>query len=210
LDLQPGTTCTEAVDTLFANRDEFLAEVHARLLQAQEYARKHYDVNHRALEFEVGDWVWLHLLNHHTQSLAPGGRGKLSPKYVGPYKVLERVGKVAYRLQLPKGARIHDVFHVGVLKPMRGPPPSMVLALPPLRHGRPLLQPDRVLCASLRQGVWHVLVQWADMPPSEATWEQVDEFRAAHPSFQLEDELFSEGERCYGGSHLPEEEETSG
>jgi hypothetical protein len=137
--------------------------------------------------------VWLHLLNHHTQSLAPGGRGKLSPKYVGPYKVLERVGKVAYRLQLPKGARIHDVFHVGVLKPMRGPPPSMVLALPPLRHGRPLLQPDRVLCASLRQGVWHVLVQWADMPPSEATWEQVDEFCASHPSFQLEDELFSEG-----------------
>jgi formylglycine-generating enzyme required for sulfatase activity len=36
-------------------------------------------------------------------------------------------------------------------------------------------------------------VQWANMPPSEATWEQVDEFHAAHPSFQLEDELFSEG-----------------
>jgi hypothetical protein len=109
---------------------------------------------------------------------------------------------------LPEGARIHDVFHVGVLKPLRGPPPSTVPALPPLRHGRPLLQPDRVLRASLRRGVWHVLVQWADVPPSDATWEQLDEFRAAHPSFQLEDELFSEGgERCYGGSHLPEEEE---
>jgi hypothetical protein len=103
--------------------------------------------------------------------------------YAGPYKVLERVGKVAYRLQLPEDAKIHDVFHVGVLKPMCGPPPSTVPALPPLQHGRPLLQPDQVLHASLRRGVWHVLVQWADMPPSEATWEQVDEFRAAHPSF---------------------------
>jgi hypothetical protein len=156
---------------------------HLFVSTTQEYARKHYDTNHRALEFEVGDWVWLRLLNRPTQSLALGSRGKLGPMYAGPYKVLERVGKVAYRLQLPEGARIHDVFHVGVLKPMCGPPPSTVPALPPLRHGRPLLQPDRVLRASLHRGVWHVLVQWADMPPSEATWEQVDEFRAAHPSF---------------------------
>jgi hypothetical protein len=83
--------------------------------------------------------------------------------------VLERIGEVAYHLQLAEGARIHDVFHVGVLKPLRDPLPTSVLALPPLRHGRPLLQPERVLHATLRRGVWHVLVQWAGMPPSEAT-----------------------------------------
>jgi hypothetical protein len=191
----PGRARTEAVDTLFADRDEFLAEVRSRLLQAQEYARRHYDAKHRPLEFAVGDWVWLRLLHRPTQSLEPTSRGKLGPKYAGPYKIVERVGTVAYRLHLPEGARIHDVFHVGVLKPLRGPPPSSVPALPPLRHGRPLLRPASVLRASLRRGVWHVLVQWADMPPSDATWEPVDEFRAAHPSFQLEDELFSEGGR---------------
>jgi hypothetical protein len=50
--------------------------------------------------------------------------------------VIGRIGEVAYRLQLPDGACIHDVFHVGVLKPFRGTPPSAAPALPPLRHGR--------------------------------------------------------------------------
>jgi len=43
--------------------------------------------------------------------------------------------------------------------------------------------------------VWHILVEWAGMPVSEATWEPVPAFREAHPSFQLEDELFPEGGR---------------
>ena len=48
------------------------------------------------------------------------------------------------------------------------------------------------LSSSLRRGEWFVLVQWADMPASEATWEHREEFQAAHPDFQLEDELFPE------------------
>ena len=130
------------------------------------------------------------MLHRHTQALVPGGRGKLGPKYAGPFQVLERVGEVAYHMRLPDGARIHDVFHVGVLKLFRGPPPPGELVLPPLRHGRPLQQPDRVLRSELRRGVWHVLVAWSGMPTSEATWEPVPAFRAAYPSFQLEDELF--------------------
>ena len=138
--------------------------------------------------------MWLLLL--HRQSLTAGARGKLGPKYAGPYQVLERIGEVAYRLWLPDGARIHDVFHVGVLKPFRGAStPAATPPLPPLQHGRPLLLPERVLRSSLRRGVWHILVKWANMPASEATWEPVDGFRQAHPSFQLEDELFSEGGR---------------
>jgi len=191
----PGQARTEAVDTLFANREEFLEEVRARLLQAQEHARRFYDGNHRELEFAVGDWVLLRMLHRHTKNLVPGGRGKLAPKYAGPFQVTGRVGEVAYRLQLPEGARIHDVFHVGVLKPFRGTPPSSAPALPPLRHGRPLQRPERVLRSELRRGVWHVLVEWAGMPVSEATWEPVPAFREAHPSFQLEDELFPEGGR---------------
>ena len=105
------------------------------------------------------------------------------------------MGEVAYRLRLPEGARIHDVFHVGVLKPFRGTPPTSEPVLPPLHHGRPLQRPERILRSELRRGVWHVLVEWSGMPASEATWEPVPAFREAHPSFQLTDELFSEGGR---------------
>jgi len=145
----PGSARTDIVDSLLANRDEFLSDVRACLLQAQEHARRYYDAKHRQLEFAVGDWVLLCLLRHH-QSLAPASKGKLGPKYAGPFKV-EWLGEVAYHLELPEGARIHDVFHVGVLKASRDTPPSSVPALPPLRHGRPLLQPEQVL-RSLSQG----------------------------------------------------------
>jgi len=152
LPYEQGSAHTEAIDDLLARRDAFLAEVRDHLLQAQQYARKHYDANHRALEFAVGDWVWLRLLNRTTQSLLPAARKKLGPKYAGPFHVLERVGPVAYRLQLPENARIHDVFHVGVLKPFIGTPPATTPTLPPLQHGRTLQQPERVLRSSLRRG----------------------------------------------------------
>jgi len=133
---QQGAARTDTVDTMLADRDAFLDEVRARLLQAQEYARRHYDATHHRVEFAPGDWVWLRMLHRPAQTLATGSRGNLGPRYAGPFQVPEHVGAVAYRLQLPDGVRIHDVVHVGVLKPFRGTPPSSTPALPPLRHGR--------------------------------------------------------------------------
>jgi len=183
---------TTTVDTLLQERDTFLADVHDRLLQAQEHAKKHYDANHRPLTFSVNDWVWRRILNRHTRSLEPTARGKLGPRYAGPFQISERIGDVAYRLRLPAAARIHDVFHVGVLKPFHGTPPSTTQPLPPLHHGRMLQQPEKVLKSQLRRGIWHVLIQWSGFPNSEATWEAVPDFKQSYPDFQLEDELFPE------------------
>ena len=47
--------------------------------------------------------------------------------------------------------------------------------------------------AQLRRGVWHVLIKWAGLPPADATWEPLEDFRAEFPTFQLEDKLFVEG-----------------
>jgi hypothetical protein len=180
---------------MLADRDEFLLEVCTRLTQAQDYARRYYDAHHRALEFQQGDWVWLRLLNKPTHSLVQGPHTKLSPKFAGPYQIMERIGTVAYRLDLPEQARIHNVFHVGLLKQFHGTPPATRPPLPPIHNGRVLLKPQRVLGSKVRQGTWHVLIQWDGMPSSEATWEPVDQFRQTFPVFQLEDELFVEGGR---------------
>lgn len=103
------------------------------------------------------------------------------------------MGNVAYHLRLSEDARMHDVFHVSVLKPFHSSPPAATPALPPLQHGRLLEAPERVLCSRLWRGVWHVHVQWAGLPEAEASWEPVEELRAAYPEFQLEDELFVDG-----------------
>lgn len=80
-----GSVRTNTVDGLLKDRDAFLVDVHDRLLQAQAYAKLHYDTHHRPLEFAINDWVWLRLLQRPAQSLVPGKRGKLSPRFAGPF-----------------------------------------------------------------------------------------------------------------------------
>jgi hypothetical protein len=129
--------------------------------------------------------------------------GKLKPRYVGPYRVTELINDVAVRLELPSGARLHDVFHVGVLRKYVGSPPTTPPALTPLLNGAVMPEPARIAGARLSRGVRQVLVHWSGEPASSATWEEFDDSRAQFPAFQLEDELaFDEGrDVMYGRSY---------
>lgn len=82
-----------------------------------------YDANHRELSFEVGRFGWLKLYPYRQRTLVEKAGCKLSSKFCGPFKILQRVGQVAYALELAPDSRIHDVFHISQLKVFCGEPP---------------------------------------------------------------------------------------
>ena len=79
--------------------------------------KQHVDQHRNERSFEVGDWVFLWLQPYKQMSLKQSKKEhKLSPKYYGSYKVLQKIGTMAYKLELPTTSRVHLVFHVSCLK----------------------------------------------------------------------------------------------
>lgn len=115
----------------------------------------------------------------------------MSPKYFGPFLILECVGKVAYKLQLPKEAQIHDIFHVSQLKPYFGSVP-VTTTFPEWittdQHSNGL-QPAAILDTRMVKvhNVAEVqyLVHWTGQPSHEATWEKAKVFVQKFPSFPI-------------------------
>ena len=113
-----------------------LHEVHDRLVEnvkkAQDISARYYDRKHKPIELKPGDLVWLN--SSHLSTTRPSK--KLDWKQLGPFKVLERIGLQAYRLELPPTMRhIHNVFHISLLEPYKPSsltPHGLPPPLPPL------------------------------------------------------------------------------
>jgi hypothetical protein len=151
------------VDAQLRDRDEFIVEGRERLEQAQQKYKMFYDRHHRELKFAPGQWAWLRFLHRSITSLSMTGKGKLGPKFFGPFNVLERIWDVAYRLELPAGVKLHDVFHVGLLKPDHVVESAGPSALPTVRHERTCLEPTSVVKSRFARGCHKVLVQWVGL-----------------------------------------------
>jgi hypothetical protein len=149
-----------------------------------------HDKQHRDLEFVVGDWVWLRLNQRTTSTVRNVPPSKLASMFYSPYEVVQRIGQVAYKVQLPPKARIHDVFHVAFLKKFEGVPPSSVPPLPAIMRGHVVPTPEAVVHTQPTQASWEVLVRWQGHTMGEATWETIENFKEAYPEFQLTDDLF--------------------
>ena len=82
-------------------------------------AKYSYDRKHMAMFLSVGDWALLRL--HHGYSIPSVPSSKLDQQFVGPFKVLEKVGRLAYRLDIPPHWKIHIVFTIAMLEPSLAP-----------------------------------------------------------------------------------------
>jgi len=154
---------------MLAGRNLILDELKWQLNKAQDRMRGQANKKRRDVEFQVGDRVYLKLQPYWMKSLATRINQKLSLRYYEPFKVLARVGKVAYKLQLPQESKIHPVFHVSLLKKYI---PQQVQCQPlpkGLTEGWELkLQLFEVLAVKESpQGDKEVLIKWKGMPDFE-------------------------------------------
>ena len=101
---------------LTRDTSEKVSLIRQRLLMAQSRQKSYADVRRRPLEFEIGDHVFLKVMLKRGV-VRFGKRGKLSPRFIRSFEILERIGTIVYRLALPPSmSGVHEVFHVSILR----------------------------------------------------------------------------------------------
>jgi hypothetical protein len=162
------------------------AQLREHLLRAQDRFKRKADKNRTEREFQEGEDVLLKLQPYAQSSVANRPCKKLSYKYFGPFKVLQKVGAVAYKLDLPEDSRVHSVFHVSQLKPFRPNYTPVFAELPrtPDLSSKELV-PVKILDRRMRkkgnETVVQILVQWSTLSQDAATWEDYDVLRLRYP-----------------------------
>jgi hypothetical protein len=163
--------------------------VRENLRIAESRQKSYADHRRRELRFEVGDFVYLNVSPmrglHHFKV-----RGKLAPRFIGPFKVLEKRGEVAYQLELPPQlSDVHDVFHVFQLKKcLRVPDEQIPMEDLDAKEDLSYQEyPVKILETSERvmrnKRIKMCKVQWSHHTEEEATWEGEEELKAVFPSF---------------------------
>jgi hypothetical protein len=104
--------------------------------------------------------------------------GKLDWKKLGPFKIIKRINPVAYKLQLPQTmSRLHNVFHISLLHPVKNTYPRSVQARPPpviLDRENEYYEVEDILDGKKIGNKWKFLVSWKGYPPESNSWEPED------------------------------------
>ncbi|KAA0067815.1 hypothetical protein IC582_019336 [Cucumis melo] len=160
--------------------------IRENLKKAQDRQKSYADKRRRDLEFQIREQVFLKL-SPWRAVLRFGRKGKLSPRYIGPYQIIEHVGSAAYRLELPTElARIHDVFHVSMLRKYTSDT-SHVLQVQPIELKEDLgYREEAVQILDRKEQVLRnktirlMNVLWRHHGIEEATWESEDQMRRSY------------------------------
>lgn len=184
---------------------EFLTEraVHLEILKkhlhnAQLRMKLYADRQRVERQFEVGDRVLLKLQPYAQASVVNRPYPKLAYKYFGPYTVLERIGQVAYKLELPETSMIHPVFHVSQLKEFHPDHTPVFAELPPLptldtSETVPEAVLDRRLVKKGNTAIPQALIKWSNIPAEAATWEDWEVLKLRFPTILTWGQVSSPG-----------------
>ncbi|GJU83088.1 putative reverse transcriptase domain-containing protein [Tanacetum coccineum] len=164
-----------------------IVQIKQRMEAARDRQKSYANLKRKPMDFQVGDNVMLKVLPW-KGVVRFGKRGKLNPRYVGPFKVIEKVGDVAYKLELPEElSRIHNTFHVSNLKKCYADEPLAVL-LDGLHFDdklqfveEPVEIMDREVKQLKRSHIPLVKVRWNSKRGLEFTWEREDQFQKKYP-----------------------------
>ncbi|XP_070025559.1 uncharacterized protein [Nicotiana sylvestris] len=161
--------------------------IQGRMKAAQSHQKSYADVRQKELEFQVDDWVFLKVYPM-KGVMRFGKKGKLSPRYVGPYRIAQRIGQVTYRLELPlEMSLVHPVFHVSMLKKVVGDP-SAIVPIETIEVSEdlsyeevPVAILDRQVRKLRNKEIASVKVLWRSQQVKESTWEAEKEMKEKYP-----------------------------
>lgn len=156
------------------------------LLLAQNHMKVYADKHRFEREFEVGDWVYLGLQPYRQKTVAIRKNLKLLPPFFGLFQVIQRIGNVAYKLDLPSSAKVHPVFLVSCLKNKLGQSITPLSTLPPVdAHGEFQPEPELVLNRRIAKyrgrAITEVLIHWAGTSPEDDSWESLWKLQQQFP-----------------------------
>ncbi|XP_049393478.1 uncharacterized protein LOC125857870 [Solanum stenotomum] len=163
--------------------------IQQRLETAQSRHKSYADVRRRGLEVSIGDWVFLKV-SPMKRVMRFGKKGKLSPHYIGPYKVIRRIGQVAYELELPQElSTVHPVFHVSMLRKCVGDP-SCITPTEDVQVTRdltyeevPIAILDRQVRKLRNKEVASVRILWRNQQVEEVTWKAEEAMKLKYRHF---------------------------
>ncbi|PKA49390.1 hypothetical protein AXF42_Ash016579 [Apostasia shenzhenica] len=186
-----GSASIEAVHKTLQDREDFLKQLKHHLHQARNKMKVQADKHHREKELTVGDSVYVKLQPYRQNSLGRRSSHKLSPRYFGPFEVIARIGKVAYKLKLLEYAKIHPIFHISLLKrrvgsrPMAQILPAEITTLGQIR-AQPVTILKRRAVLRKRRLIQQGLIQWSQTNTEDASWEDLDLIRQQYPLFHID------------------------
>ncbi|GJS84591.1 putative reverse transcriptase domain-containing protein [Tanacetum coccineum] len=172
---------------LIQETTEKIIQIKQRMQAAHDRQKSYADLKRKPMEFQVGDKVMLKV-SPWKGVVRFSKWGKLNPRYVGPFKVLEKVGEVAYKLELPEElTRVHNTFHVSNLKKCYADE-LLAVSLDGLHFDdklqfveKPIEIMDRKVKWLKRSCIPLVKVRWNSKRGPEFTWDREDQFKKKYP-----------------------------